>query len=82
MDKLLEKSWMFGDGGATGWLRNDGSALVKATYEVSGKMLGAGFTRASSAIEALTAAFAEGETAAFFLTGSDGKPLTAAIRTK
>lgn len=82
MDKLLEKSWMFGDGGATGWLRNDGSTLVKATYEVSGKMLSAGFTRATSAIEALTRPFAEGETAAFFLTDSEGKPLTAAVRTK
>ncbi|MBQ5739973.1 MAG: S8 family serine peptidase [Oscillospiraceae bacterium] len=82
VDKLLEKSWMFDEGGATGWLRNDGSTLVKATYEASGKMLSAGFTRAASAIEALTKSFTEDETAAFFLTGSDSKPLTAAIRTK
>ncbi len=82
MDKLLEKSWMFASNGAAGWLRNDGSTLVKAMYETSGRMAGASFTRTEKSIEAFAESLGSGETASFFLAGSDGAPLTAAIKKK
>ncbi len=80
MDKLLEKSWMFASNGAAGWLRGDGSTLVKAAYETSGKMAGASFTRTQERIAAFAESVSEGETASFFLTGSDWKPIVQAIR--
>lgn len=82
MDKFLEKSWMFGASGAAGWLRNDGSTLVKAMYAVSGKMAGSSFTRTEKSIEAFYKSVTASENAAFFLTGSDGVPLTKAVKTK
>lgn len=80
MDKFLEKSWMFASNGAAGWLRNDGSTLVKAMYETSGRMAGASFTQTEQSIEAFAKSFSEGETASFFLTDAGGVPLTKAIR--
>jgi len=80
MDKLLEKSWMFASNGAVGWLRGDGSTLVKATYETGGRMAGARFTRTQQSIKAFAERFGSGETASFFLTGSDWKPLVQVIR--
>ncbi len=80
MDKFLEKSWMFAADGAAGWLRNDGSTLVKAMYETSGRMAGASFTQTQQSIEAFAKSFSEGETASFFLTDAGSVPLTKAIK--
>ena len=83
MDKMLGQSWTYAmKSRIIGWLRNDGSTLIKASYGEGGKMLGSSFARAAKSLETIAANFDKNETAAFFLLGSDGTPMRAAIRTK
>ncbi len=81
MDELLGKSWMYDMGmQAIGWLRNDGSALVKATYSEEGRMESCTVTSTAQEIAAIAQGFPAGESASLFLWDKDYVPLVAAIR--